>query len=95
MGLMVKQKDKDWIIEVSEEWYFEKRDDFDRFVDVCVKEKTSFKVVLLQLENGFLVNINCVFRKKNPEELMVLFVDLFDFKKRFGDVAEKRGVLLA
>lgn len=93
MGILLLQENKDWIINLKEEWIVATKKDLDDLIDFLCDHLIEFE--LSYSEKGITVLFNNVKRKFNVktvsdfERYKETIKILLDYKKKFGQVKWK------
>ena len=83
MGLLIRQENEDWVIEIREEWYPETKPDMQPIIDLLMEKEVPFKIdYAYEMYIVKIKDAKVVFKER--EEMGKYLKRLIDIKSEYG-----------
>jgi len=84
MGILIRQVDKDWLIELKEEWRIEDKKEALKFVEFLLEEELKTEIYHC---NGYYFDFEKTSKRfEKYDDMFRVLKKLLDYKKRYGSI---------
>jgi len=85
MGILITQREEEWIVELREEWFFTERKELNECIDYLLNIKIPFSVCHETVLNCQRLTLNAVkVNAEDHETTMAIVKRIVDYKAKYG-----------